>query len=120
LRFSKSAARSNRLTAQVATPLAPPTPGSLEEFIVEHYWGYTRGRDGQTREYPVAHISWRTAPADNITWDCDIAANYNSPLAEFLTAPPTSAIITAGSPVQVFRGQRLSVASSVCQACLST
>ena len=94
----------NRLSAQVAAPLALPTPGSLEEFIVEHYWGYTHGRDGQTREYQVAHVPWRIAPADNVTWNCDIAANYNSPLAEFLTAPPTSAIIAEGSPIQVFRG----------------
>ncbi len=28
--------------------LAIPAAGSLEEFIVEHYWGYVRGRDGET------------------------------------------------------------------------
>jgi len=100
----KTAARENRLAATVATPPSLPTPGSLKEFIVEHYWGYTHGRDDQTREYQVAHAPWRIAPADNITWDCDITANYNSPLAEFLTAPPTSAIIAEGSPIQVFRG----------------
>jgi uncharacterized protein YqjF (DUF2071 family) len=104
LRLSASPNHSSRLAARVSAPLAPPPAGSHEEFIVEHYWGYTRGRDGQAREYQVAHIPWRTAPADSVTWDCDIAANYNSPLAEFLAAPPTSAIIAEGSPVQVFRG----------------
>jgi uncharacterized protein YqjF (DUF2071 family) len=99
------AGHENRLSAQVAAPLALPAPGSFEEFIVEHYWGYTRGRDGRTREYEVAHVPWRTAPADKITWDCDIAASYNSPLAEFLAAPPTSAIIADGSPIQVFCGR---------------
>jgi hypothetical protein len=105
LRFSKSAAHQNRVSASVAAPLALPPEGSLEEFIVEHYWGYTLGRDGHTREYQVAHVPWRVAPADNVTWDCDIAANYNSPFAEFLTTLPTSAIIAEGSPVQVFRGR---------------
>lgn len=104
LRLSEHSAHNNRLAAQLTTPLALPTPGSLEEFIVEHYWGYTHGRDGQTREYQVAHNPWQVAPADNVTWNCDIAANYNPPLAEYLTAPPTSAIIADGSPVQVFRG----------------
>jgi uncharacterized protein YqjF (DUF2071 family) len=99
--------RHNRVSGQVAAPLALPSPGSLEEFIVEHYWGYSHGRDGRTREYQVAHAPWRTAPADNVTWDCDITANYNSPLAEFLTARPACAIIADGSPVQVFRGRRL-------------
>jgi uncharacterized protein len=95
----------NELSAQVAAPLTLPTPNSLEEFIVEHYWGYTHGRDGQTREYQVAHVPWRTAPATNVTWNCDVAANYDSPLVEFLNAPPASAIIAEGSPIQVFRGQ---------------
>ena len=106
LRFSSKDSTNNHLAAQVAAPLALPTPGSLEEFIVEHYWGYTHGRDGQTREYQVAHIPWRIAPADNVTWNCDIAANYDPPLAEFLTAPPTSAFIAEGSPIQVFRGAK--------------
>jgi uncharacterized protein len=106
LPLSKNVAYENRLAASVVAPLAFPAPGSLEEFIVEHYWGYTHGRDGNTREYQVAHIPWRIALANNITWDCDIAACYNSPLAEFLTAPPTSAIIAEGSPIQVFRGHR--------------
>jgi hypothetical protein len=106
-RFSKNAAPQSRLAARVAAPLVPPTSGSLEEFIVEHYWGYTRGRDGQTREYQVEHIPWCVAPADNVVWDCDIAANYGPPLAEFLAVPPTSAIIAEGSPIKAFRGTRL-------------
>ena len=107
LRFSKTAADQNRLSAQVAAPLALPAPGSLDEFIIEHYWGYTAGRDGCTREYQVAHIPWSIAPARNVTWNCDVAANYDLPFAELLTAPPTSAIIAEGSPIQVFRGARL-------------
>jgi uncharacterized protein len=111
--------RWNRLAARVAVPFALPTPGSLEEFIVEHYWGYVRARDGTTREYEVQHAPWQVAPADNINWDCDlidyspprlrggVAGAANPSLAEFLKRPPTSAIIATGSPVQVFRGQRI-------------
>jgi uncharacterized protein YqjF (DUF2071 family) len=108
----------NRLAARVTAPLAIPATGSLEEFIVEHYWGYTRARDGTTREYQVAHVPWQVAPADNVTWDCDLS-DYSPPhfrgwgrggahsLAEYLQQPPTSAIIAAGSPIQVFRGARI-------------
>ena len=94
----------NRAAAQLASPLALPAAGSLEEFIVEHYWGYTHGRHGGTNEYQVAHVPWRIATANNITWHCDIPTNYPGPFAEYLTAPPTSAIIAEGSPIQVFRG----------------
>ena len=97
----------NHLAARVASPLALPVPNSLEEFIVEHYWGYSRGRDGYTREYRVAHIPWRIAAADAIQWDCDILGTYAPPFAEYLTAPPTSSIIAEGSAIQVFRGSRV-------------
>src|SRR5215210_5969228 len=38
LRLSAKSPHNNRLSAQVAAPLALPTPNSLEEFIIEHYW----------------------------------------------------------------------------------
>jgi uncharacterized protein YqjF (DUF2071 family) len=94
----------NRLAAQVAAPLVAPQSGSLHEFIIEHYWGYTGGRDGRTREYRVAHPPWRVAPADNAAWDCDVPATYAGPFAEFLRTPPASAFIADGSAVEVFRG----------------
>ena len=99
--------RWNRLAARVAAPLEPPPPGSLEEFLVQHYWGYVRARDGATREYRVIHTPWHVAPADKVIWDCDLAGTYNTPLAEHLAAPPTSAFIAAGSPIQLYRGRRL-------------
>jgi uncharacterized protein YqjF (DUF2071 family) len=97
----------NRLAARVAAPLELPSAGSLDEFIVEHYWGYVRGRHGQTREYHVAHPPWRVAPADDVTWDCDIPATYDTPLAEYLAVRPASALVAEGSAVQVFRGRRV-------------
>ena len=99
--------RWNRLAARIAAPLALPPPESLEAFFVEHYWGYAAGRDGKTREYRVAHDPWRVAIADDIAWDCDLPATFNSPFDEYLAAPPTSAIFAAGSSVQVFHGRRI-------------
>ncbi len=97
----------NTLAARVAATSQPLQPGSLEEFIVEHYWGYVRARDGSTREYRVAHDPWRVAPADNVIWDCDLAATYDTPLAKYLAAPPTSTLIADGAAVQVFPGRRI-------------
>lgn len=98
----------NRVAVHAAADPHFPTPGSLEEFIIEHYWAYVRGRDGSTWEYRVAHRPWRVAPVTNVVWDCDVAATYDdTALAEYLAAPPTSAFIADGSPVQVFRGRRI-------------
>jgi hypothetical protein len=102
--------RWNRMAGRAAAPPQLPTPGSLTEYIVEHYWAYVRTRDGGTAEYRVAHRPWRVAPADDVVWDCDLAASYgDSPLAEYLAAPPVLAFVADGSPVQVFRGRRIDI-----------
>jgi uncharacterized protein len=105
LRGRPPSRRWNRLSVRVAAPLQPPLPGSFEDFIVENYWGYVRGRDGRTREYQVLHDPWRVAPADDVVWDCDLAATYDAPLAEFLAAPPANALVADGSPIKLFRGR---------------
>ena len=76
----------NRVAARVASGPDLPAAGSLDEFIVEHYWAYVRGRDGSTWEYRVGHWPWRVARADDVVWDCDVAATYaNTPLGRYLT-----------------------------------
>lgn len=99
--------RWNRLAARLAAAPQPPRPGSLDEFIIEHYWGYVRGRDGHTREYRVQHVPWRVAPVERVEWDCDAWSTYGSPWAEYLAAPPANALVADGSAVQVFRSRRL-------------
>jgi uncharacterized protein YqjF (DUF2071 family) len=97
----------NCLAARVAGRLQVPAPGSLEEFIIEHYWGYVRGRDGRTREYRVLHEPWKTAPVDNVTWRCHETATYDAPWREQLVTDPANAIVADGSPVQLYRGRRI-------------
>ena len=98
----------NQMAGRVAAKPLLPAPGSLTEFIIEHYWSYTHRRDGGTDEYRVAHRPWRVAPAIDVEWNCDLAATYGrSPLAEYLAVPPTLAFVADGSPVQVFPGRRL-------------
>src|SRR6201996_9299317 len=36
--------------------------GSEEEFITEHYFGYTKRSDGSTSEYGVEHPRWKVYP----------------------------------------------------------
>jgi uncharacterized protein YqjF (DUF2071 family) len=52
--------------------------GSQAEFITEHYWGYTRQRDGRTVEYEVRHRSWRVWSVADAELDCDNATNVLS------------------------------------------
>jgi hypothetical protein len=82
-------------------------PGSEAEFITEHYWGYTKRRDGSTSEYEVAHPPWRVMTVVNSSFECDVAGLYGENFREFLTGSPASALFVEGSPITVHQGRRL-------------
>ena len=82
-------------------------PGSEEEFITEHYWGYTRQRDGGTVEFRVEHPSWRVWQSERATVSGDLEELYGPTFAEVLSRPPDSAFLAEGSAVTVCRPTRI-------------
>jgi uncharacterized protein YqjF (DUF2071 family) len=94
----------HHISAQVVGEPRLPEPGSEAEFIVEHYWGYSRQRDGSTMEYRVEHMPWRVwhAAAPSLAFDAE--ALYGPILAPYLRQLPTSVFVAEGSPVMVRRG----------------
>jgi len=98
--------RWNRIGATADGPPAPIGDGSDEAFIAEHYWGYTRQRDGSTIEYAVEHPRWRVWPIRDVVFDVDVAGEYGPAMAEALTRP-ASAFLADGSAVAVGRPQLL-------------
>ena len=89
---------------------SPIAAGSEAQFVAEHYWGYTRQRDGGTVEYPVRHPSWRAWPASGSVHG-DPSNTYGPAFGEILSGPPSSAFIAEGSEIEVFPGERLPVGS---------
>lgn len=81
-----------------------PEPGSEEEFITEHYWGYTRQRDGGTKEYRVEHPQWRIWRATRAELACDVGEVYGEQFVEPLSVAPVSALVAVGSDVRVGNG----------------
>jgi uncharacterized protein len=81
--------------------------GSKEEFITEHFWGYTPQRDGTTIEYEVRHPSWRVWQVSGASLDCDVASVYGAAFVEALSARPCSAFLAEGSEVTVSRGRQI-------------
>lgn len=102
--------RSNRIAASTRSKPEPIAPGSLEEFITDHEWGYTRQRDGSSLEYRVAHPCWEVAPASESVVDCDGAEIYGPEFGPLLSKAPDSAFVIAGSAVIVFKGKGLDLA----------
>jgi hypothetical protein len=75
---------------------------SVESFILEHYWGYTRQTNGMTSEYRVSHPSWRFWPAQSVSVSPDIALLYPPEFADPLSRAPHSVCVAQGSSVAVY------------------
>lgn len=101
------AGRRNRLFVAVDSDPRPLVAGSHEEFIAEHYWGYSVQRDGGTCEYHVAHPPWLLARASHAELDCDVGRVYGEEFIPFLQPKPASAFLAEGSEVAVSLGVRL-------------
>jgi uncharacterized protein YqjF (DUF2071 family) len=96
----------HRVGATTTGELHSLAKGSLDEFILEHYWGYTARSDGTTSEYEVTHPPWRVWSV--ASWDTDdkVGAFYGGSWATLL-AVPCSAVVAEGSPVAVYSGHTL-------------
>ena len=96
----------NRVEATADTTQDPrrPVPGSEEEFITDHTYGYGTRR-GRTIEYVVEHPTWRCRSALKTRFDCNAGALrtlYGEAFVPYLESP-RSAYLVEGSPVIVRR-----------------
>jgi uncharacterized protein len=96
-----------RLAATATGRATVPAPGSEAAFITEHYWGYTRQRDGSAVEYEVTHPVWRVWPAAEPVLDADLVDLYGPAFATALGCPPVSALVAEGSAVAVYPPKRV-------------
>src|SRR5262245_14206421 len=69
---------------------ARPAPGSLEQFITEHYWGYAMQPRGGSVEYRVEHEPWRVWRAVQSRFEGECASLYGDSFAAYLHAQPDS------------------------------
>lgn len=108
VRYSwRTGADSFSLQAEVGGSARPLTAGSEAEFITEHYWGYTRQRDGSTLEYQVEHPRWEVWEAPRARFDGTGERLYGPAFGRILGRPPASAFVAVGSAVCVHYGRRL-------------
>jgi uncharacterized protein YqjF (DUF2071 family) len=110
----------NRLKLRTSGDPSPLVEGSEEQFISEHYWGYTAQRDGGCLEYEVAHPPWNVWRAEQATFQGDCTALYGPDLARVLQRKPDTAFLADGSPVAVNAGIRLHLPSSAADSISTT
>jgi uncharacterized protein YqjF (DUF2071 family) len=82
-------------------------PEPMEEFFIEHYWGYNRQTDGGAMEYEVTHPKWRTRPVELARFDLGVETLYGPEWGSVLARKPDSVVLADGSEVAVFSGERI-------------
>ncbi len=75
--------------------------GSLDEFITEHYWGYTSTRGGGTAQYAVEHPRWEVYPVERYSIGCDFGAQYGEAFRPLTGREPDHVLLAEGAPVQI-------------------
>lgn len=78
--------------------------GSEEEFITEHFWGYTQISDSKTNEYEVAHPRWEVYPVIDYNIQVDFGKVYGTAFSFLNQMQPASVFLAEGSEILVKRG----------------
>jgi uncharacterized protein YqjF (DUF2071 family) len=87
-----------------ATPIQP---GSEEEFITEHYWGYTKIKGTSTSEYRVEHPRWEVYPTKEYLINVDFASVYGAEFDFLRRGKPVSVFLAEGSEITVGSGGKI-------------
>ena len=75
--------------------------GSEEEFITEHYWGLSKGKNNNTYRYGVEHPRWQVYETISFSVNVDFKDNYGSEFAFLNHEAPDSVFLAEGSEVLV-------------------
>lgn len=74
---------------------------SEEEFITEHYYGYTKAGVNKTFEYEVKHPIWHQLKVLETKLAIDFTANYGKEFEFLKEQKPSSIIFAIGSEVSI-------------------
>lgn len=91
----------NHLSVSTLNKAAPMLSGSIEAFIFEHYYGYTRVNEQQSQEYRVNHPRWEVNKVLDYSIHCDFKAMYGDRFAALSHQQPASVMMAIGSPVTI-------------------
>lgn len=97
----------NSLQVRTGLGLKEIQASSEEEFITEHYWGYTRINDQTTSEYGVEHPRWQVYETLDYTVDVNFSDIYGPHFATLQDLKPQSVFLAEGSAIQVKEGRRI-------------
>ena len=91
----------NHISVNTSTAGMPIKKDSVEEFIFEHYYGYTKIDENIAEEYKIEHPRWQIFNIDQFEINCDFEAMYGSNFAHLRAKNPDSVMLAEGSAIAV-------------------
>lgn len=88
---------------------AAATAGSLAEFMIEHYWGFTKLDNGNTGEYRITREPWRMHAAQAYNINMNTEPLYGARLHKCFGNKPVSVFVVDGSPVTMYKRSVLDI-----------
>lgn len=93
----------NNLSVKATAAKKALQPGSMEEFITEHYWGYAVKNHTQTYEYAVEHPQWNVHDVMSYSLDCNFGEVYGEQFSFLKQQQPDTVFMAEGSEILVRR-----------------
>jgi len=91
----------NRLKVIANTNALKMKVGSIEEFIFEHYIGYTKVNTTKSIEYKVNHPSWNVNEIKDYTINCNFCDFYGKDFEILNSTKSHSIMLAEGSAVSI-------------------
>ncbi len=91
----------NKVSAEVGDELAPLIEESFEEFIAEHYWGYSNISSNKTVEYEVQHPRWSIFKESRVDFKGDFSDLYGEKWSFLNDINPVNCFVANGSEVKI-------------------
>ena len=74
---------------------------TIEAFMKEHYWGYTKKGNDKSFEFEIQHPPWNIYPAISFDMHLDAEAMYGKEFTDYFREKPVSAFLMDGSQTKV-------------------
>jgi uncharacterized protein len=91
----------NNITVNASISKDSMKKGSIEEFIFEHYFGYTKVSETETLEYYIQHPSWQINQISSSEINCNFEEMYGAAFGFLGTQKPDSIMLAEGSEIAV-------------------
>ncbi len=91
----------NSIKVKALTEEISMQKGSIEEYIYDHYYGYTKADASQSIEYKINHPSWQIHPVVDYDIKFNFSAFYGSNFSVLDNIKPQSVMLASGSEISV-------------------